>query len=176
MLRIRAMVAGIVLAALATTPAFAGQSVPVPETLTVSPTSTLTGIPASIAYGSALAGADAVSPSFATVTASTNNVTGFSVSWSATDLTGSGTIPSTARSIQLASVGAGCATVGALSGYTTSPGKLYTGPANTAQSFVVSTVAGSCNITTLRLHVAVPALAVSGNYTGTSTFAISENP
>ena len=57
-----------------------------PENLTVSTATTITGAPASIAYGAAAPGATATAPLF-TITASTNYVNGAKVTMSLTDLT-----------------------------------------------------------------------------------------
>lgn len=173
---IRAAIVAAILALTVAAPAMAAPtSVAAPETLTVLATTSLTGVPASIAYGSGLAGSSRNNGSAFTMTASSNSVSGFAVSWAATDLTGPGTIAANTRGLQLVNAGGGtCATVGALSGYTTAPGKAYTGPAGTAQNIVVNTTAGSCAIGGVQLYVAIPVTAISGNYTGTTTFTVTE--
>lgn len=156
-------------------PAFGAASSPVTETLTVLASTTLTGVPASLTYGSSLAGATVTSGTAFTMTASSTSPAGYNVSWAATDLTsGANTILSTARSFLLTTPGAGCATVGASTGYTIAPGKAYNGPAGTAQNVVNRTTAGSCAVAGVVLSVAIPAGAIPGPYTGTTTFAVTE--
>lgn len=175
------ILAALALVASFATPALAANPSPMTatESLTITATTTLAGVPTTLSYGTALAGASVNTGTAFTITVTSNNGTGFNVFWAASDLTATGgTIAApTNRSIVLTNAGGGtCATVGALSGYSTAPGKAYTGPAGTAQSFVVNTAAGTCAIAGVKLYLAIPGAAVAAAYTGTSTFSVTENP
>lgn len=163
---------------IATSGAAMAASSTINETLTVLPTTTLTGVPATVDYGSGLTGTQRDSTATYILVASTNAVHGLAVSWSATDLTGAGTIVAgNNRSLQLTNAGgAPCVTVGALSGYSTAPGKPYGGPANTAQQFVISTGPGTCSIAGVKFYLQIPASATAGAYTGTTTISVAEQP
>lgn len=180
MRRMTAIFAAAVLSLAFSVPAFASTANQVStETLTVQSTISITGVPASIAYGSGLGGATVTSGAGFTINISGNNPTGITLAWQPSDLTGtpSGTIAATNnRYVKLSSAGAPCATVGASSGYTTAPGKQYIGPSGTAQNIVASTGAATCAVSGVVLSVVIPAAAVPSAYTGTSTFIVSDNP
>jgi hypothetical protein len=172
----RSLTLAVLVTALLVSPTLAASSTST-ETLTVLPTTTLTGVPASIAYGSGIGGATLTSGSPFTMTATTNSATGLNVTWAASDLTGSGTIAAqNNRYLQMTSPGAGCSSVGALSGYSTAPGKVYSGVANSQQSIVTVASAASCAIAGVTLRVIIPAAATPGAYTGSTTFTATENP
>jgi hypothetical protein len=173
----RPLTLALVASILLVSPVLGAASSPASETLTVSATTTLTGVPASIAYGASLAGNTVTSGSAMTWTASSNNGAGFTVNWAATNLTTTGgtiaAVPN--RYLLLTGAGTGCATVGALSGYTTAPGMGYNGPAGSPQAIVNRTSNGTCAITGVVLSVTIPAGAVAGAYTGTTTISVVES-
>jgi hypothetical protein len=168
------ILAGIL--ALALPGAALGVSASSAETLTVQSQTTLTGVPASIAYGSGLGGTT-LSASALSIGISTNAATGYTFSVSATNLTSSaGSIQSTNRLFLVSATcdAAGC-TVG--SKWKTAPGGSYTGPAGTAETISTSasnnSTAHSYSVTP---KVAIPSGALAGDYTGTLTFAAVANP
>jgi hypothetical protein len=146
------------------------------ETLSVLSTATLTGVPASYAYGSGLAGDLRQGPSF-TVTASTNNPTGGTIYWQTTDFTrtgGGGTILATARRLQFNAVPANCTLTSGP--WLTAPGKAYTGIASTDNAICTAALAGTYVLDTVVLGVVIPAGANPGAYTGTTTIKLIEAP
>lgn len=153
-----------------------GASSTATETLTVQDQTTLTGVPASIAYGSGLGGTT-LSGAALSIGISTNAATGYTFTVAATNLTAtSGTIQSTAR---LFLVSATCDSAGCTvpTKWKTAPGGSYSGPAGTAET-VGSSSANNTSAHTYAVtpKVAVPSGALSGSYTGTVTFAAVANP
>ena len=149
------------------------------ETLTIQAQITLTGIPASIAYGSGLGG-DTLSAGMPSVQVSTNNPSGYTFDWSATDLTASGgTIASTQRRL-LADNGF-CEPTQSTLGcwidvvYRSGGSNAYPGPAGFRDVIANNEVAAT-DTYSLTLSVVISAAQVPGNYTGTATFFATTNP
>jgi hypothetical protein len=146
------------------------------ETLVVSTTTTLTGLPATLSYGSVLGGATASTSPF-TLNAATNNANGLNVAYTASDFaSGGNTIAATARSMLFTSAGSGCSSVGALSTWNVPPGKAHSGAAGTSQPMVTRPNPGSCAIAGVTMSVAVPGGAIPGTYAGTLTVTVTEIP
>ena len=142
----------------------ASTSSTVTESLTVAASISMTGIPASLDYGSSTAGTNVVAPEF-TAAVSSNNASGWSVAVNATDLTnGGGTIPATNRQYSMAG-----------SGYTaTGGGSPVSYPGG---DFVIANRAtpGSANVF-VTSRISIPAAASPGAYTGSAVFTASTNP
>jgi len=168
------ILAGIL--ALAVPGAALGVSSTATETLTVQDQTTLTGVPASIAYGSGLGGTT-LAASALSIGISTNAATGYTFSVSASNLTATaGTIQSTNR---LFLVSATCDSAGCSVGskWKTAPGGTYSGPAGTAETIATSSMNNTtAHSYTVTPKVAIPSGALAGNYTGTVTFAAVANP
>lgn len=152
--------------ALALPGAALGVSSTASETLTVQAQVTLTGVPASLAYGSGLGGATLTAPTF-TASVSTNNPSGATFAVVASDLTnGANQIAASNRAFKLSPTGAPIA---------------YTGPAGTKQTLKTwaepidgqTAASGQMPVTA---SVAVPAGAIPGAYTGSVTFHADVNP
>lgn len=134
------------------------------ESLTVTASISLSGVPASLSYPSVNAGQLAQAPEF-TAAVSSNNATGWTFAVNATDLTaGSNVIVKTQREYSMAGTG-----------YTMTGGGSPT--AYPGGDFVLgsTTSGGSANVfTTSRVNV--PANAAPGTYTGSAVFTASTNP
>lgn len=177
-----ALVAVAMLALPGTTLA-ASQSSSTAQTLTVNSTVTLTGVPASVNYGSGLGGVTLSGPANSTsIVGQTNNPTGLDLTVSFSDLArtgGGGTIVATANRLTV-SASTTSADCGASSPFASATTAAYAGPAGTAwticsrSSAGSSTFAGSGKTWTYQLDV--PAAAVPGTYTGTATWSAVEKP
>jgi hypothetical protein len=184
-----ALVAALSLALSVTSAAFAtDQSSAVTETLMLNPTSTITGAPTSIAYPSALGGANVVgvpTPAGPTVMNFTsNNINGFKVNIASTDLTsGANTIPnnrrrfavqSTTACIPGASIPAGFVQV---TNYAdTTSGYQMAAASGVDVTFCTPTGPGTTTLTNFNAKLAIPAAQAAGAYTGTITFKLVETP
>lgn len=152
------------------------------ETLTVTSTISLTGVPASLAYGSGLGGATLTAPNFS-ATGITNNVAGAKFTVQATDLSrtgGGGTIASTARRLRVTLAQAPAPPGASVTApyNAAAPGGAYPGPAGTASQIAnVTQATDSAGVVlSVDASVVVPANAVPGAYTGTMTFSFTDNP
>lgn len=127
------------------------------ESLGVAVSITLTGLPATLSYGAANAVATTASAPAFGLTATSNNASGWEVTWTASDLAAGGnTIGRANRSI------AG-ADAGVTPGY--SDGKA-----------IMGMLAPGSQTNTLTLSVAIPADAPAGAYTGSTTFTATTRP
>lgn len=158
---VRAIILSLAIALGGASPALAVEtSATTAEDLTVLATITMTGVPASISYGGANVG-DSPQSALQAVTINTSNPNGARLEVSASNLTGAGTIPSTARSFtNVSSDNAG--TIG---------GGAYPGPAGVR--FVLfnrTAVFPSPIVVNFRSVIAIPSSATPGAYTGSLTF------
>jgi hypothetical protein len=134
------------------------------ETLTVQSQVTITGVPASIAYGSGLGGTT-LSSSPMSIVVTTNNPTGLTFSAAATKLTGStwgGNIAVTNRSFTVNG--------GAPIAYTVAESAKQT-----LKTFATATDATAGAMTVVS-RVAIPASAAPDSYAGSVTFHADVNP
>lgn len=167
--RTRAALVALALTLALATPSLAA-SVPLQssETLTVLPNTTLTGVPATIDYGSIISGV-ASGPLFTPV-ASSNNPTGLVLnvdSATAGFTSGANSIPRTARSFMAANGSANCnlgtgwpKTLGVTGGLT-----------------ICSTTSAQSNVKAdITPKVTVPLNQAPGTYTGTLIISVSEQP
>ena len=136
------------------------------ETLTVSPTISLTGLPATVAYGTGVAGDTRTSIMF-DLNASTNNAAGLRLTWTAQPLTdGGSTIPVTQRRLLVSSAG-GCSLI---SPFTTPSPQPFVGAAGFDRSVCESAAPGAAVLSGVQLSVVIPPDAVPGAYTGITIF------
>lgn len=164
MRRFTSLFLGAVLALTVTTSAFAATSTAISsESLNVLATVSITGVPATIDYGSSPSGAT-VSSSPMTIVVSTNNAAGFNFTLTATNLTGAGTIPSSARRINCTMTSAGTQFPGALC---SGSDAAYPGGSNVALG--ATNAAGDATFATTT-KVVIPGSAPAGAYSGTLTF------
>jgi hypothetical protein len=142
------------------------------EALTVNSQITLTGLPPNINYGSGLGGETKSSPAF-TLTATTNNAAGLKVTWAASNLTsGSNVIDASSRRLFVPTF-TGCT---AADGFNVIPAAPVSyGVAGTDKLVCSRTTAGTATLTDVVASVVLPAAAVPGAYTGTTTFKATEN-
>lgn len=150
------------------------------ETLSVLSTTTMTGVPASLAYGSGLGGATLSAPE-AHIAVATDNPTGANLSVQASDMArtgGGGTIASTARRVRLSFSGttAGWTATAPYVLNAAAPGNPYPGPANFSSQLANSTTATSGLIVDTTMSIVLPAGAVPGSYTGSVVFTLATNP
>ena len=166
--RSRAIIAAIALTLVLAMPAAAVTST-VSESLTVDSAITMTGVPASINYGNAIAGGPRVTATPFDITVSSNDATGWYVSAASSVLTSSeGTIPVTARRHVVGTV-SGC----------TNPASVTLGPSFTGTGSAPDTTGGKVFMTSsgagtgcakFTAGINVPGSALAGSYTGTLTF------
>ena len=173
----RAFVAAVAAALLAAPAAYAvEQSSVISESLTVQAQLTMTGVPASIAYGTGLAG-DTLSSGF-TVVITTNNPTGYHFDVAASDFAGGGGIASTQRRF-LVDNGA-CDPSQAVLGCWISPtwrsggSNAYGGPAGT-RVVLANNETTAADTYGMTLRVVLPSGATPGAYTGSATFYATTN-
>lgn len=150
------------------------------ETLTVQSTITMTGVPASLAYGSGLGGATLSAPEIH-IALATNNFSGANLAVRASDLArtgGNGTIASTARRVRISFSGTstGWTATAPYVNNAAAPGNAYPGPANATSQLANGTQATSGLVVDTVMSVVVPAGAVPGTYTGSVTFVFTDNP
>lgn len=140
------------------------------ETLTVNSTLTLTGVPATLAYGSGVGGATLSAPAF-TAVSTTNNPAGVVVSATVNALTSNGnTIALTNRSVLLAQ-GTSWTGCSEMSGNALPFTKTFTAA---SMNLYQRTTAGTCEAV-VTPKVTIPASAVPGAYTGTFTLTATES-
>lgn len=135
------------------------------ESLEVTSSISLTGVPASLTYSTVNSGATAQAPEF-TASVSSNQANGWTLSVVATDLTSGGnTIATTARAYVVA---------GNFANFTATGGGSFV--AYPGGPFVLATrgTGGAADVF-LTSRVAVPANAAPGVYTGSATFTASTN-
>lgn len=168
----RAILFAVIVGAAGASPAFAAEaSSTVSESLTVQAYVSLTGVPATIAYGTSIGG-DVKSGGTFELTAATNNAAGLRIEVAASDLTtGGGTIPKSNRAfVTPATFATACN---------------WTGASHVAECFVPSggayvedgggrmVIGQSSDANTRKLlvepQVSVPASAPAGNYAGSFT-------
>jgi hypothetical protein len=136
------------------------------ETLTVSPTISLTGLPATVAYGTGVAGDTRTSIMF-DLNASTNNAAGLRLTWTTTNLTdGGSTIPFSQRHLLVTSA-SGCSLI---SPFTTPYPQPYGVTAGVDRPVCESAAPGAAGLSGVQLWVVIPPDAEPGAYTGTTTF------
>lgn len=173
-LRAPAIALALTLALAAPTLAASGTSA---ETLAVTSTISVTGVPATIDYGESLPGERVTAAPFG-LTVSSNNSTGWSFTISASDLvSGGASIPSSARWFQIADADTTNIAPGLtyLDPWVQPEGGAYPGPADSPVEVVTSSMA-QVEEFTITPAVNVPALAQGGAYTGSVTFAATNNP
>lgn len=149
------------------------------ETLSVTSTITMTGVPASLAYGSGLGGGTLTAPQI-NIAIATNNLTGANLAVQASDMLrtgGGGTIASTARRVRLSLSGTstGWTVTAPYVLNAAAPGNPYPGPANATSQVANGTQATSGLIVEAAMSVVVPAASVPGAYTGSVTFILLDN-
>jgi hypothetical protein len=165
----RKRLGGLLLAILATlsfaAPAFAastgGSS---SETLAVVSAISISGIPASIDYGTASGGSNADAATIP-LSVTTDNPNGWRLDLTATALTGAGTIPATARSFRVMNAAGGAIPIGTFNG---TYGPYVAGGVNPVAADSTGTATFS-----LDARIAVPNGTPAGSYTGTLTFLVS---
>lgn len=178
----RALVAAVALTmALTGTTLASSQSSATAQTLAISTTLTLTGVPASVNYGTGLGGVTLAGPAnAANVQVSSNNPSGVRLGLAFTDLArtgGGGTIVSTANQIRISAVAvASDCTGGATWGTNTM--RAYPGPADSEWIMCSRATAGTINFPgtgkTWQYEVLLPAAPAPGTYTGTATWTATE--
>jgi hypothetical protein len=160
----RALLGALVLAlALPATTLAASTSQTASESLSVASSITLSGVPASLAYGANSAGGVAAVPEFA-MTVSSNAANGWFVAVNASDLTsgGGGTIAASNREYVLGCTGCTATGGGSPVAYTPDLVLATRGSAGDGSVF-----------TTSRIHI--PSAAPAGSYTGSAIFTATTN-
>jgi hypothetical protein len=174
------MVALVLFLAQAGVAAAADQTSTTAQTLTVVATTTLTGVPATVSYGSGLSGMLS-GPTYSTsVVAGSNSGTGVKLTVAFTNLTATGgSIPSTANFLQASDDPAALdcpGGAGATSGW--NGGKPYPGPTGTDWILCTRPNPGSLSFPgsslTWKLMVNLPLNQAAGSYTGTVTWKATE--
>lgn len=158
---LRAIIFALLIAVGGASPALAVEtSSTTTEGVSVLATISMSGVPASISYGAVNAG-DTPQSATQNIILSTSNPNGARLEVAASDLTGSGTIPSTARTFG----GLGANDGGTLGG------GAYPGPAGTRLLLFNRGVAFAGPITvSFNVTLAIPSNAVPGTYTGSLVF------
>lgn len=134
------------------------------ESLTVTASISLSGVPATLTYSSVNAGQLSTAPEFSAAVSS-NNVSGWTFAVNATALTaGAATIPATAREYVVSGTGFTATGGGSPTAY---PGGDFT---------LASRTTGGANNVFVTSRVIVPAAAAPGAYTGQAVFTASTNP
>ena len=168
----RALLAALALTLALATPAL-GVTSTTSETLTVDAQITLTGVPATLDYGNHLAGGLAAPMRFP-VTVSGNSP--WTLTLAMSDLvSGDDVIPSTARKIDNAS-SAPVAGVTFTAPYADTEGSApYPGPADSPVEIMSASEPAEATLG-VGVHVAIPATAAAGVYSGTLTFTATATP
>jgi len=159
----------------------AGQSATTAQTLSVATTTSLTGVPASLSYGSGLSGTMRSAPvQTASVAATTDNPAGVRLTVAFSNLTsGSDSIAATANRILLSETLPTSECVGAENTpWDGGSGKAYPGPAGSDWELCERSSAGSVAFpgtgVTWTPKISVPAGQAPGAYTGTVTWKATE--
>ncbi len=136
------------------------------ETLSVGYTTSITGVPATLDYGTGLAGTFVYTPKF-TITVSTNDPNGLTLSWLPTAMTsGSDSIAAVYHYVYIT----------ASTGLTVQTGTYsFNSSAAPGMTIASGTTAVANGTMDLELVVNVPTTQPAGSYSGTSTFTVSEN-
>lgn len=161
---LRAVLFALVIAAAGASPAFAAStSSTTTESLEVTSSISMTGVPATLSYSSVNAGQSAQAPEF-TANVSSNQVSGWTLTVDSTDLVSNGnTIAKTQRQYVISGTGFTGTGGGSPVNYPGGPFTLATrGTAGSADVFITS-------------RIGVPPEAAPGVYTGSAVFTAATN-